>query len=114
MKQHLQQLLATGATITLTDGYQSILADAAISDTALWFFQAFGEDQTAEHVIEFAQAKINGNNIDLLAADGLIIATIAPIEIPEDAAAWQKWKSLTEADTTYAAFIARLKTTFNL
>ncbi len=108
-QQHLQALIAEGATITDTTGYRWILANAAMTENALWFFEAFGEDQTAEHVIEFHQAKANGANIDILDADGHILATIAPIETPEDAVSWQTWKALLASDRSYPEFICRLK-----
>jgi hypothetical protein len=108
-QQQLQTLIAGGATFTLKGGYHQILADATITENAIWFFEAFGEDQTAEHVIDFHHSKINGQNIDLFIDDGRILATIAPLETPEEAEAWQKWSALIASDPSYQAFIASLK-----
>lgn len=93
MKDHLEQLIAHGSTITLVklDGYVLLLAAADLQSDGLWFYPAFGESQS--HFIEADKFERDGTYINLY-KEGRLLATIAPIETSEEREGWAQWQAL--------------------
>lgn len=91
-------MIEAGSVLCVSDeGFRHILADAVLlaDGKTLWFFVAFGQDQSAEHWISFARAEDDGYYINFYAAEDGLLATLSPLENSEDLATWAEWQKFT-------------------
>lgn len=102
----MDELIKSGAILTMPDGYRVILADAMFNGFLIWWFEAFGR----EHILQADSVQQSGPWRQIHSGQ-TIVATIGPLEGEDDAAVWRAWNdSLRTVEGRHiAASIAELK-----
>lgn len=104
----LSELVASGAILTMPDGYRAIVADAIYSDTGtmLWWCEIFGR----EHFLE-GNVKLTPDYNWLRFEGDENSAIVGDLEGTEDQEAWARWQEFLQTDEGRAAAeaIARMK-----
>jgi hypothetical protein len=113
LSDRLAAMVKGGATIS-EPGFatSSVIADAAIKGRCLWFFYAFGENQSHEHWINFYRCEDTGYYLNLFDRKQKILCTLAPVEDEDECACWKAWQEFRLKKPEATEGIARMKRNF--